>query len=67
MEVIVQLTFQMVSFVFVMLHLLNRCTAFHLVGYCSFVSEVVGEASLGKAFQSGVVSGSIALPAASSG
>lgn len=67
MEVIVQLTFQMVSFVFVMLHLLNRCTAFHLVEYCSFVSEMVGEACLGKAFQSRVVSGSIALPAASLG
>lgn len=38
MGVIVELAFQLVSFVFITLHLLDWCTAFHLAVYCSFVS-----------------------------
>lgn len=38
MEIIVELAFQMVSFVFTVLHLLDWCTAFHLAVYCSSVS-----------------------------
>lgn len=39
MEVIVQLTFQMVSFALIMLHLLNRCTTFHLLCIVLFFSN----------------------------
>lgn len=38
MEIIVELAFQLVSFVFTVLRLLDWCTAFHLAVYCSFVS-----------------------------